>query len=65
VFDIKVSYYEQGAAGKRLIGSGGSFGEVSNARAEMASGQFNSQGGTVVTGNKGYAIELGALAEPT
>jgi hypothetical protein len=64
MFDVKVSYYEQGAAGKRLIGNGGSLGEVSNARAEAASGQFSSHGGTVVTGNKGYAIQLSALAEP-
>ena len=53
--DVRMTYYEQGAAGKRRLDGGGSFG----VQTRMPDGTPNRGGGgrTVITGRKGYAIE--------
>jgi hypothetical protein len=53
--DVRMTYYEQGAAGKRRLQGGGGFG----VRTRMPDGTASrgGGGGTVITGRKAYAIE--------
>jgi hypothetical protein len=58
-FDVRVLYYEPDSrGGRRLIGEGGQMGIVT--RHNHPGGT----GGTVITGNKGYAIEMTTKVEP-
>lgn len=58
-FDVRVFYYEPDSrGGRRLIGEGGQFGTY------IPGNQSNGFGGTVITGNQGYAIQLSTQVEP-
>jgi hypothetical protein len=58
-FDVRVFYYESDSHGRRrLIGEGGQMGRV------VKGSPFGGVGGSVITGNKGYAIQLSAQVEP-
>ena len=52
---VQMNYYEQGTAGKRRLNGGGSFG----VQTRLPDGSLNrGGGGSVVTGRKGYAIDV-------
>jgi hypothetical protein len=58
-YDVRVLYYEPDSrGGRRLIGEGGQMGRVTR------DNHSGGTGGTVITGNQGYAIELSTSAEP-
>jgi hypothetical protein len=58
-FDVRVLYYEpDGRGGRRLIGEGGQMGTY------IPGNQSNGFGGSVITGNQGYAIQLSTQVEP-
>lgn len=58
-FDVRVLYYEPDSrGGRRQIGQGGQMGIVTR------DNQPGGTGGTVIVGNKGYAIELTTKVEP-
>lgn len=59
MFDVRVLYYEPNSrGGRRLIGEGGQMGKVTR------DNQSGGTGGSVITGNKGYAIEMSTKVEP-
>jgi hypothetical protein len=58
-FHVRVFYYEPDSrGGRRLIGEGGQMGTY------IPDSTSNSYGGTVITGNRGYAIQLSTQVEP-
>jgi hypothetical protein len=58
-YDVRVLYYEPDSrGGRRLIGEGGQMGMVTR------DSRPGGAGGTVITGNQGYAIELSTNVEP-
>ena len=62
-YNLRVLYFETGVTGKRLIGNMGQAGLVVQASAD--SRHVGGGGSTVLTGSKGYAVELSALVEAT
>ncbi|MET0535200.1 MAG: hypothetical protein ABW171_13350 [Steroidobacter sp.] len=63
-FDVRVSYFEPNSSGgRRLIGESGQMGVINRTSPGMPPGTGGS-GGTVITGNKGYAVELSTQLEP-
>lgn len=64
LFDVGVVYYEQASMGRRLIDHsrhGGAFVRSASDRPTLAHARGT---GMVITGRKGYAVELAALLEP-
>lgn len=59
VFDVRLFYYEPDSrGGRRLIGEGVQMGRV------IKGSESSGAGGSVVTGNKGYAIQTSVQVEP-
>jgi hypothetical protein len=63
-FNLDMAYYEVSSTGKRRIGQSGTMGTIDRVRPATPGLEFSGSGGTVLTGNKGYAIEVSALIEP-
>jgi hypothetical protein len=64
-YNLRVQYFETGATGKRQIGNMGQSGTLEPARPDSAAGLRGGGGSTVLTGSKGYAVELSAVVEAT
>ena len=64
-YNLRVRYYEAGVTGKRLIGNSGLGGMVTQASTEGRSRPRGGGSGSVLTGSKGYVVELSALVEAT
>jgi hypothetical protein len=64
-YNLLVRYFETGVTGKRFIGKMGQSGQVMPATGEGRSRNVGGGGGTILTGSKGYAVELSALVEAT
>jgi hypothetical protein len=64
VYNVGVTYYEQGSNGKRRIGQSGQMGVLEKQQPGSASLEFSGSSTTILTGNKGYAVELKARIEP-
>ena len=64
VYNVEVTYYEQGSNGKRRIGQSGQSGVLEKQQPGSASLEFSGSSTTILTGNKGYAVELKARLEP-
>jgi hypothetical protein len=65
-YKLRVDYFETGTTGRRLIGNMGESGTVKPLGPDPRSIITNNGGGsTVITGSKGYAIELSTLVEAT
>jgi hypothetical protein len=63
-FDVRMTYYEQATHGRRPIGEMGQMGTVTRKSGAFGVGESYGGAATVVTGNKGYAIEVSAQVEP-
>lgn len=64
-FDVRVSYYEETSKGeRRRIGEGGQMGTITRTSSGAVSGGGGGMGGSVVTGNQGYAVQLSTQVEP-
>lgn len=63
-FNLDLVYYEVSSTGKRRIGQSGQMGTIERVRPATPGLEFSGSGGTVLTGNKGYAIEVSAVIEP-
>jgi hypothetical protein len=65
-YNLRVVYFETGITGKRKIGNMGELGKLEPASEEAHSIHMRTGGGsTVITGSKGYAVEMSALVEST
>lgn len=65
-YNLRVEYFETSATGRRPIGSMGQSGMVKPLGPDPRSLQIGPGGGsTVVSGSKGYAVELSVLVEAT
>ena len=65
-YNLRVEYFETGVTGKRVIGNMGELGTLKPASAETRAFHMSTGGGsTVLTGSKGYAVEMSALVEST
>ena len=64
MFDLQMTYYEEGSTGKRVIGRMGQMGPITRATVDPSSLDRRGGGSTVVTGSKGYAVEVSVLVEP-
>jgi hypothetical protein len=63
-FNLQMAYYEEGSTGRRRIGQMGQMGTLTRAPAGSSSLDHQGSSGTVLTGSKGYAIEVSAQVEP-
>lgn len=63
VFDLRMAYYEQGEADKRLIGEMGQMGTWTPGLTASPP-QHGGSAATVIAGSKGYAIEVSSHVEP-
>jgi hypothetical protein len=69
-FDLQMTYYEEGSTGKREIGRMGQMGPITRVPVDPScldrrgSGSTVVSGNTVVTGSKGYAVEMSVRIEP-
>ena len=65
-YKLRVEYFEEGGVtGRRLIGNMGQSGTVMQPSSDGGSRHVGGGGGSVLTGSKGYAVELSALVEST
>ena len=64
MFDLQMTYYEEGSTGKRVIGRMGQMGPIARAPVDPSSLDRRGNGSTVVTGSKGYAVEVSVQVEP-
>ncbi len=64
MFDLQMTYYEEGSTGKRVIGRMGQMGPIARAPVDSSSLDRRRNGSTVVTGSKGYAVEVSVQVEP-
>ena len=64
VYNVDVTFYEQGSNGKRRIGQSGQMGVLEKQQPGSSSLEFSGSSTTILTGNKGYAVELKARIEP-
>ena len=64
MFDLQMTYYEQGSTGQRVIGRMGQMGPITRAPVDPSSLDRRGSGSTVITGSKGYAVEVSVLVEP-
>lgn len=64
-YNLRVQYFEEGVAGRRVIGNSGLSGRVMQASQDGGSRHVGGGGGSVLTGSKGYAVQLSALVEST
>jgi hypothetical protein len=66
IYNLRVEYFETGLTGKRSIGNSGQMNMLKPASAEMRAIHMSGAGSdTVLTGSKGYAVEMSALVEST
>lgn len=63
-YNLELAYYERGSSGKRRIGQSGQMGVIEKEPRDDPGLEFSGSGGTILTGNKAYAIELRARIEP-
>ena len=64
MFNLQMTYYEEGSTGKRVIGRMGQMGPIARAPVDPSSLDRRRNGSTVVTGSKGYAVEVSVQVEP-
>jgi len=65
-YQLQVQFFEMGVTGKRLIGNQGQSGQVVPATGDERARLMGRGGGSsVLTGSKGYAVELSSLVEST
>jgi hypothetical protein len=64
-YNLRVLYFETGVTGKRLIGNMGQSGLVVRASDNESSRLGGGSGSTVLSGSKGYAVELMSRVEAT
>ena len=63
-YEVRLAYFEEGTSGKQLIGEMGQMGTHTPTRTGIADLEYAGAGGTVLTGRKGYAIEVSARVAP-
>jgi len=64
-FDVTVLYYEEGSnGGRRLVGESGQMGAITRTSSGAAGGGGSGSSGSVITGNRGYAVQLSTQIEP-
>lgn len=62
-FNMDMAYYEVSSTGRRRIGQSGQMGMVEKVRPAAPGLEFSGSSGTILVGNKAYAIELSAVIE--
>jgi hypothetical protein len=63
-FDVRMTFFEEAASGRRLIGEMGQMGTVTRISGALDGSEILGHAATVVTGSKGYAIAVNAQVEP-
>ena len=63
MYELRVAYYETGITGKRLIGNMAEIGLIERASPQGRWQRLQGGSGTVITGNKAYAVQVSSTVE--